>query len=404
MSAATAAPATAPAATGHVVRSPNRIAWEKLKQHRLAVYGAFTLLFLYLGALFADSLATYDFQTQFRTKSWHDPSTIRLRHADGSLAWPFVYNTVRVKDEAFLSHYVEIAPENMEYLRSRLGVQLTEQPVEYPIRILAKGDPYRFLGIIPTERHLLGIEVPERSNRPGLFLLGTDQLGRCVLSRILHGSRVSLTIGFVAVAFSFSLGLLIGGISGYVRGKTDIAIQRLIEMIMLLPGFYIMLGLRAALPAGLHPIKLYFALTLILSFIGWAGLARTTRGYVLSISQNDFVTASRALGVGPLAIIVKHILPQTLSYVIVAVTMAIPGYMLGESALSFIGLGMQEPYASWGNMLQAARNINEIKLHPWVLAPGFMIFVTVVAFQFLGDGLRDAFDPRTVLRARKEPA
>lgn len=386
------------------VRSPNRIAWMKLRQHSLAVYGALVLLLLYFTAAFADFLSPYDYETTFRTKSWHRPSVIRFRHLDGKLGRPFVFNTIRVRDEAFGSHFVEVAPENMEYLRNKLGSALTEVPTEYPIRLFPKGDPHKLLLFIPMERRLFGLEVPEQSNRPGLFVFGTDQLGRDMLSRLFYGGRISLTIGLVSVCITFPLGLLIGGISGYFRGWTDTTIQRIIEMIMLLPGFYIMLSLRAALPPGLNPIALYFAIVFILSFIGWAGLARTTRGYVLSVSQNDFVVASRALGVSKFGIIVRHILPQTLSYVIVSVTMAIPGSMLGESGLSFIGLGIQEPYASWGNMLQATRNVNDIKMHPWVLTPGFLILACVIAFQFLGDGLRDAFDPKTILKAKKETA
>jgi peptide/nickel transport system permease protein len=390
--------------SGLRVLTPRQISWLKFRQHPLAVYGAWVLGIMYAAVIFADFLAPYDFETQFRTKSWHQPSTVRWRHADGSMAWPFVYNTIRVRDEKYLTHFVEVAPENMEYLRRKLGADLTESPIEHPIRLFAKGDPHKLLGLIPTERRLIGISVPESTNRPALFLLGSDQMGRDMLSRILYASRISLTVGLVGVSITFTLGLLIGGISGYFRGKVDTAIQRVIEMIMLLPGFYLMLGLRAALPPGISPPKMYFAIVFILSFIGWAGLARTIRGMVLSISQNDYVTASRAMGVGNMGVIIRHILPQTMSYAIYVITMAIPGYMLGESGLSFLGLGVQEPYASWGNMLQAARSTNDIKLHPWVLLPGFMIFVSVVAFQFLGDGLRDALDPKTVLRAKKEAA
>ena len=391
-------------ALAHAVRTPRQIAWAKLRQHPLAGYGALVLAVLYFGALFADTLAPYDFETQFRTKTWHRPSVVRWKHADGRLSRPYVYNTVRVKDEAGQAHYVEVSPQNMAYLQRKLGALLTEEPKENPIRLFPKADPHRFLGLIPMERRLIGIDAPERSNRPAFFLLGSDYLGRDTLSRLLYGSRISLSIGLMGVSITFTLGMLIGGISGYFRGWTDIGIQRLIEMIMLLPGFYIMLALRASIPPGVDQITLYFAIVFILAFIGWAGLARTIRGYVLSIAQNDYIVASQALGQRRLILIVRHVLPQTFSYVIASITMAIPGYMLGESGLSFIGLGIQEPYSSWGNMLQSARNVNDIKLHPWVLAPGFLIFLTVVAFQFLGDGLRDAFDPKTVLHAKKEAA
>ncbi|MEK7468969.1 MAG: ABC transporter permease [Planctomycetota bacterium] len=383
------------------VRSPNQIAWAKLKQHTLAIYGGLVLIVLYLAALFADVLAPYDFETQFRTKPWHPPSVIHWRHADGTFSTPFVYNTVKLRDEAYQAHFVEVSPENMEFLKGRIGPSFKDQPTEYHLKFFPKGDPHKFLGVIAMERRLFGVESNDSLNRPAFFLLGSEQLGRDLFSRILYGSRVSLSVGLIGVVITFTLGMTIGGISGYFRGKTDTVLQRLIEMIMLLPGFYIMLSLRAALPPDLGTIQTYFAIILILSFIGWAGLARTTRGLVMSISQNDYITASRALGVSSLSLIMKHILPQTFSYAVVVASMAIPGYMLGESGLSYLGLGIQEPYSSWGNMLQAAGTGNDIKLHPWVLVPGFMIFITIVAWNFLGDGLRDAFDPKTILNAKK---
>ncbi|MBI2921185.1 MAG: ABC transporter permease [Planctomycetes bacterium] len=387
-----------------MVRSPNQIAWAKLKQHTLAVYGGIVLIVLYVAAAFADLIAPYDFATQFRTKPWHPPSEVHWRHADGKFALPFIYNTVKVRDEAYQAHYVEVSPQNIEYLKLRFGPEFKEAPREYRLRLFPRGDPHKFLGLMTMERRLFGVESTDALNRPAFFLLGSEQLGRDLFSRLLYGARVSLSVGLIGVTITFTLGMLVGGISGYFRGKVDVVLQRLIEMIMLLPGFYIMLALRAALPPDLGTVQTYFAIIFILAFVGWAGLARTTRGLVMSISQNDYVTASRALGVGSLSLIVRHILPQTFSYAIVVASMAIPGYMLGESGLSYLGLGIQEPYSSWGNMLQAAGTGNDIKSHPWVLVPGFMIFITVVAFQFLGDGLRDAFDPKTVLQAKKGAA
>jgi peptide/nickel transport system permease protein len=243
---------------------------------------------------------------------------------------------------------------------------------------------------------LFGVDEPAK-----IYLLGADYRGRDLFSRILYGSRVSLSIGFVGVAVSFSVGMLVGGISGFFGGRTDNLLMRLCEMVMMIPGFYLMLALRAAFPPDLSSVEVYLMIVLIMSFIGWAGLARVIRGMVLSIREKEFVTAAHASGQGSLRIIVRHILPNTLSYVIVAVTLSIPSYILGESALSLIGLGIQEPYASWGNLLSEAMNIAEIKFHPWILIPGLFIFVTVMSFNFLGDGLRDAFDPRIAFEGKE---
>jgi len=253
-------------------------------------------------------------------------------------------------------------------------------------------DSHRLLGLIPTHVRLFGVDEPAR-----LYLLGADARGRDLLSRIIYGGRVSLTIGLVGVAVSFVIGMLVGGLSGYYGGKFDVATQRVCEMIMLIPSFFLMLALRAALPADLGSIKVYFMIVLIMSFIGWAGMARVIRGMVLSIRSAEYVEAARAIGQSDLKIIVFHVLPQTLSYGIVSVTLAIPGYILGESALSLLGLGIQDPEASWGNLLRDAMSVSHITFQPWILLPGVFIFITVMAFNFLGDGLRDAFDPRSQL-------
>jgi peptide/nickel transport system permease protein len=243
---------------------------------------------------------------------------------------------------------------------------------------------------------LFGVDEPAR-----LYLLGADYRGRDLLSRIVYGSRISLSIGFVGVVVSFFVGMVVGGISGFFGGRTDDVLMRICEMVMMIPGFYLMLALRAAFPPGLSSVEVYFMIVLIMSFIGWAGLARVIRGMVLSIREKEFVTAAIASGENSLRIILRYILPNTLSYVIVSVTLSIPAYILGESALSLIGVGIQEPYASWGNLLSEAMNIGEIKFHPWILVPGVFIFVAVMAFNFLGDGLRDAFDPRLAFEGDK---
>jgi peptide/nickel transport system permease protein len=259
------------------------------------------------------------------------------------------------------------------------------------LRFFVSGHRYRLLGLIPTDRHLFGVDPPGR-----LYLLGADHVGRDVLSRIIYGSRVSMTIGLVGTSVSLVIGLLVGGLSGYYGRAVDTVLQRLCEMIMLIPGFYLLMILYTTLPAGLSSAQVYFAVVLILAFIGWASLARVIRGMVLAIARSDYVMAAVAQGLPPWRIVVRHVLPNTFSYAIVAASLSIPAYILGESGLSLIGMGIQDPVPSWGNMLQKATSISELTRHPWILWPGVFIFVAVMAFNFFGDGLRDAVDPRSL--------
>jgi peptide/nickel transport system permease protein len=255
---------------------------------------------------------------------------------------------------------------------------------------LTRGEPYRLLGL-RLDRHLFGVDRPGR-----IFLFGADLYGRDAFSRILYGSRVSLTVGLVGIAISFTFGLLLGGIAGFFGGLTDTVMMRVTEVLMSVPGLYMILALRSIFPDDMPSDRMYMAIVGILSLIAWASLSRIIRGMVLSIRQNEFVTAARALGMGRLRIIIRHILPNTLSFTIVAATISVPGYILGEVALSFLGVGIQEPQASWGLMLAQAQNVSVLQTFSWVLAPGYFIFITVLAFNFLGDGLRDALDPRKV--------
>ena len=327
---------------------------------------------LYVMCIFADFIAPYDMDDEQRDLSYCPVMKLNFWDSDGSFHLrPFVYRYSYTFDEYY----------NREYTQDR--------STRYPVKFFVRGNEHKLLGFIPTRIRLFGVDGPAR-----VYLLGADYRGRDLFSRILYGSRVSLSIGFVGVAVSFSIGMVIGGISGFFGGHTDNLLMRICEMVMMIPGFYLMLALRAAFPHDLSSVQVYLMIVLIMSFIGWAGLARVIRGMVLSIREKEFVAAARASGESSLRIIIRHILPNTLSYVIVAVTLSIPGYMLGESALSLIGLGIQEPNASWGNLLREAMNIAEIKFHPWILIPGFFIFIAVMSFNFLGDGLRDAFDPK----------
>jgi peptide/nickel transport system permease protein len=245
-------------------------------------------------------------------------------------------------------------------------------------------------GLIPATVHLFGTGD---KNYP-VFLLGADQFGRDVFSRLLYGSQISLSIGVIGIVLSFTFGMMIGGISGYFSGRTDTIIMRLCELIMSIPALYLIISLRAAFPADMSSAKVYAMIIIILSFIGWASMARVIRGMTLSLREQQFVLAARALGQSHLKVIVRHILPNTFSYVIVAATLSVPYYILGEVVLSFLGVGIQEPNASWGNMLTAAQNTEYLRNYPWLLAPGAAIFITVLAFNFLGDGLRDAADTK----------
>ena len=357
-------------------RSLWRLGLRRLRRHRLAMGALYILAALYGVMVLADFLAPYHYDNESRQHSYSPPTPVRFVR-DGRLSRPYVYARSYSFDE----------------YRRRVWTEDRSRPL--PIRLLVRGDPHRLLLLIPTRVHLFGVEEPGR-----LYLLGADSRGRDVFSRLLYGSRVSLTIGLVGVAATFVLGMLVGGISGYFVGATDAVSMRLCEMIMMMPGFYLMLALRSALPPEMSSVQVYFLLVVIMSFIGWAGFARVVRGMVLSIRSQEYVLAAQAIGTSHLAIIVRHVLPNTLSYAIVALTLSIPGYILGESALSLLGLGIQDPQSSWGNMLSDAMSISEISFHPWILVPGVAIFLTVMAYNFLGDGLRDAFDPRGLTRER----
>ncbi|HEV2105251.1 MAG TPA: ABC transporter permease [Candidatus Eisenbacteria bacterium] len=358
-------------------QSPGRRAVRELRRNPVALAGGALLVALYAGALLAPFLAPYGENDMDRARFYHPPTRLHWREASGRWhVFPFVY----------LTHAV--AGREMTYAEDRA------RPL--PLTLLVRGAPYRLLGLLPSDRHLFGVAAPGR-----VYLLGADEAGRDELSRLLYGSQVSLTVGLLGITISFGLGLLLGGLSGYLGGWVDTLIMRGTELLLSIPALYLIVALRGVFPLDLPSRETYLAIVGILAFIGWAALARVIRGMVLSIRSTEYVAAAEALGMGRMRVLVRHILPNTLSFTIVAATVAVPGYILGEVFLSFIGAGVQPPSASWGNMLNAARGLRQLQSFPWLLlAPGGAILVTVLAFNFFGDGLRDALDPRRVEGSR----
>ncbi|MBC7474066.1 MAG: ABC transporter permease [Candidatus Sericytochromatia bacterium] len=351
--------------------STNQKILKRFFKHKLAIMGLAMLAVMYFSILFAEFLAPYGEASADRAKPYASPSRIHFMH-QGKFIGPFIYD---YKEEFDNTNLTNKKVYNLD--------------MAYPIRFFSHGEPYKLVGLIPSDIHLFTVEAPAR-----MYLWGGDLQGRDVFSRILFGGRVSLTIGIIAIAISYPIGLLMGGIAGYFGGLTDTIIMRLVEAIITFPSLYLLLTLSATLPQGLTSFQRYLLITVILAFIGWAGQARIYRGQVLSLKQMEYVEAARAVGAPHLQIIVKHILPQMSSWIIVSATISIPAYTLGEAALSFLSLGIQDPQASWGLMLQEARNISVLQSKPWLLIPGFAIVISVFAFSFFGDGLRDAFDAK----------
>lgn len=334
------------------------------------------LVLIYAALFFADFLAPYTKDFSDRTMAYVPPSKVFTIDENGKLSKPYTYNYVREFDN-----------ENLE-----IKYTLDRSKKHY-IKFFAKGEPYKFLGLIPMKRHLFTTDKDGR-----IFLLGTDINGRDVFSRLLFGGRISMTIGFLALLVLFPIGLLYGGISGYFGGKVDSIMMRFAEAIMSIPSFYLLIILASILPSGMTSTQRFLLIVIILALIGWAGFARVVRGMVLSIKNQEYIQAARSIGASRMRIITKHILPQTTSFVIVAMTLSVPSYILSESGLSFLGLGIQQPDASWGNMLKEAQEFTNILYRPWLLTPGFLIFVSVLAFNVIGDTIRDILDPQSKTR------
>lgn len=350
--------------------------FRQLMKDKFAKTALIVLAVIYLALFFADFIAPYTKDFSDRTMAYVPPSKVFIIDENGKLSKPYTYNYVRNFD-----------PENL-----RITYNLDRSNKHY-IKFFSQGQPYKFLGLIPMKRHLITTDQDGR-----LFLLGTDINGRDVFSRLLFGGRISMTIGFLALFVLFPIGLLYGGIAGYFGGITDTLMMRFAEAVMSIPSFYLLIILASILPSGMTSIQRFMLIVIILALIGWAGFARVVRGMVLSVKNQEFVQAAKSIGASRLRIIVKHILPQTASFVIVAMTLSVPSYILSESGLSFLGLGIQQPDASWGNMLKEAQEYTNIIYRPWLLTPGFLIFIAVLAFNLIGDTIRDVLDPKSKVR------
>ncbi len=353
------------------IASQWQLMWRKFRKHKLALFGGTILAIFYLLATFCEFFAPQDISKRNREYTYSPPQRIRFFDEEGFNLRPFVYGLKRMVDpETWKTTYV-----------------LEERPKKYPIRFFVHGDSYKLWGLFETDIHLFGV-------RGGtLFLFGTDKIGRDIFSRNLYASRISLSIGLVGVSISFVLGCILGGISGYFGGGTDTVIQRLIEILIALPTIPLWMSLSAALPQNWSSIKVYLGITVILSIVGWCGLARVVRGKLLELREEDFVMAAKIAGATSRRVIIRHLLPSFMSYLIVNLSLAIPTMILAETALSFLGLGLRPPVVSWGTLLKDAQHVQIVAFNPWLLIPGLFVIVVILAFNFLGDGLRDAADP-----------
>jgi len=350
-----------------------RLIWWRFRRHRLAVASGILVILFYLIAAFADFLAYADPHASDSRRTYIPPQMIRLWDEDGS----------------FRPHVLGLRGQ-----RDMQTFQLVYRPDpgrKLDVVFFARGYEYRLFGLFPTDRHLLGLR--DAGPADGIFLLGTDVQGRDLWSRLMVATRVSLTIGLVGVTISLFLGVLLGGISAIHGGWIDLVVQRLIEVIRSLPTIPLWMGLAAALPTSWSVTQIYFAITILIAFLAWTDLARVVRGKFLSLKSEDFVLAAELAGAGQLRIIFKHMLPSFASHVIAATTLALPAMIISETSLSFLGLGLRPPAISWGILLQDAQNIQTLALAPWLLAAAVPVILVILAFNFLGDGLRDAADP-----------
>ena len=351
----------------------------KFSKHKLAVVSLLVIIALYILAIFAEFFAPYGPNDKTGSHVFAPPQKIMFSFNMGFYTYP----------ARQIQNPVDLTTKYFE-----------DKSVFVPLSIFGKTESYNLAGIIPMNRKLVAIDSakfaelnPGSKEVPTFFALGSDRYGRDIFSRIIYGSRISLSIGLVSIVMSFFLGLAIGGISGYMGGTVDVVIQRVIEILQAIPGLPLWITLGAVMPAAWPPLWVYFGITIVLSFLGWTGLARTVRGKLLSLREEDYAVAARLLGASHSRIIFRHLLPGFTSHIIVSLTMTIPGMILGETSLSFLGLGLRPPLVSWGVMLQDCLNLDILFRQPWIIMPTVFVILTVISFNFVGDGLLDAADP-----------
>jgi peptide/nickel transport system permease protein len=355
----------------YFVATPRQLMWWRFKKHKIALVSLSLIVIMYLIAVFAEFVSPYDPNIRHIRHLYAPPQELHFYYDEAWHIWPAVYQLK-----------FRIDPETLK----RIFYEVPEK--SYPITLFAQGDEYEMWGLWKSSTHLFGVK-----NGGTVFLLGTDRMGRDMLSRIFAGARISLSVGFIGVFLSFTLGIIFGGISGYFGGVPDLIIQRVIEVLRSFPSIPLWMGLSAALPMTWSPLRVYFAITLILSLISWIGVARAVRGKLLSLREEDFATAAYLAGATQWRIIYKHLMPSFMSHIIVTITLRIPGVILGETALSYLGLGLRPPVVSWGILLKECQNVQDVAHHPWLLLPVLFLVVVILSFNFMRDGLRDAADP-----------
>jgi peptide/nickel transport system permease protein len=355
------------------VASQTQLMWWKFRKHKMAIVSAVLLIGLYGVAILAEFVAPYDPNKYDVRYSYAPPQLPQFVDQDGSFSLrPFVYGLKQERDQVTMRLVFELDPEQKYYLR-----------------LFTPGVPYKMWGLFDTNLHLFGLDNPDEI----FFVLGADRMGRDMFSRIMYGTRISMSVGLVGVLVSLVLGLIIGGISGFYGGAVDNAIQRIIEFIRSIPTIPLWMALSAAVPKEWPPLRVYFVIVVLLSFIGWTSLARVVRGRFLSLRSEDFVMAARLQGASEMRIILRHMVPAFASHIIASLTLSIPGMILSETSLSFLGLGLRPPVISWGVLLQESQNLRAVATASWLLLPGLAVVLAVLAFNFVGDGMRDAADP-----------